>query len=78
MVEAAPQNKGKQQPKKKVDDTTKINALGQLPVGRSKLMLWHRPTQRTCRLLKDLRGVTMIITAQAKRECPQDVRKMCE
>mmetsp|Transcript_2605 Transcript_2605/g.3605 ORF Transcript_2605/g.3605 Transcript_2605/m.3605 type:complete len:144 (+) Transcript_2605:144-575(+) len=41
-------------------------------------MLWHRPTLRSGRLLKDLRGVTMIITAQAKRESPQDVRKICE
>ena len=49
-----------------------------MDVGRSKLMLFHRPTVRTARLLKELRGVTMIVTAQAKRECPQDVTKMCK
>ena len=50
--------------------------MGRLPVGRSHLMLWHRPTVRSCRILKQ-KGVTMIITAQAKRESPQDIRKMC-
>ena len=39
-------------------------------------MLWHRPTLRSIRLLKES-GVTMIITAQAQRENPQEILKMC-
>ena len=57
MVEGN-QKKGKV----KVADDIKINELGQMDVGMSKLMLWHRPTAKTTKMLKDLRGVTMIVT----------------
>ena len=57
-------------------DAEKIERLGQLPVGRSKLMLYARPSQRTIRLMKE-RGVTMIVTAQSRFESVKDIEKIC-
>ena len=51
--------------KEKLQDTEKINKLGSMPVSQSELMLFHRPSAKTMKLLKELKGVTMIITAQA-------------
>ena len=69
MVEANPKKGGQKQQQQqkngkpaKKDDVTKINELGQMDVGMSKIMLWHRPTMRTAKQLKELRGVTMIVT----------------
>ena len=64
--------------KVKCKDTEKINKLGSHFVGLSKLLLFHRPSEKTLKLLKDLKGVTMVITAQAKSECPEDVAKLCQ
>lgn len=48
----------------------KINELGQVDIGRSKLMLWHKPTVKTVKQLKELRGVTMIVSLLAPNENP--------
>lgn len=56
----------------------KIAKLGKYPVGLSQLMCYHRPTLNTLRLLQKEHGVTMVVTAQASRECPNDVKKICD
>ena len=55
-------------------DEVKIGALGQIAIcGESKLMLWHKPTLKSTRLLKQIKNVTMIVTAQAVKEKPEAV-----
>ena len=50
----------------------KIERLGQLPVGKSMLMLYAKPSYQTIRLLKE-RGVTMIVSAQSRSEGVKDI-----
>ena len=77
MVEEIPQKKHQKQQrnpqqqkqgKVKKDDAIKINELGLMDVGRSKIMLFHRPTHKTVPHLISLKGCTMIVTVQAARE----------
>ena len=60
-------------------DREKIAALGCAAVASSsQLMLFHRPSDATIKILKELHGITMIVTAQDEQENVKDVKKLCE
>lgn len=55
----------------------KIEELGLEPAaGNSELLLFHRPTKQTLELLKEIKGITLVISAQDDHESVGDVVKL--
>ena len=57
--------------------TEKIDRLGKREIGKSSLVLFHRPSKKTLPLLKERKGVTLVVTVQAESEKPEEVQKLC-
>ena len=64
--------------KKDAKAVTSIDELGFAYCGNSMVTMWHRPTDSHVSLLKELLGITIIVTVQRDSEQPQDVRKSCK
>ena len=40
--------------------------------------MWHRPSKSQIRLLKEVLGISMIVTVQRESEMPQEIAKGCK
>ena len=55
-------------------DEAKIKLLKYAYMGPvSQITCWHRPTLGQVKALKDVMGITMIVTIQKKEELPEDI-----
>ena len=79
MVESTSKSKAKKSKSSALDlYKDKINSLGQMPVGQSTILAYHRPNAKTLKLLKELRSVTMVISLLGVNESPQDIEALCK
>ncbi|CDW73259.1 dual specificity protein phosphatase [Stylonychia lemnae] len=81
--ELTQQNQGKQrkqqkQQKPKKDSVEEINKLGFCPLGCSKITLWHKPAIADIKLLKELKGINLIVTLLYDKENPFPVIEECK
>lgn len=72
----AKQNKNKQNAGK-LSDREKLSKLGFAHIGMSQLTIWHKPSIKVIYLLKDLLGITMIVSVQKDIENPQAIAEAC-
>ena len=49
-----------------------------MPIGKSTLMLFHRPSKKTMPLLKKLKNITLCVTVQGLDEKPEEVKELCD
>ena len=64
--------------KRNMKDIEKLKELRFAYIGKSQLAMWHRPTDNQVKLLKELLGVTKVVTVQRHpAECVADIKKYC-
>ena len=59
-------------------DVDAVDKMGFMPVGQSEITLFNRPSSKSYSLFKEMKGITMVVTAQAEAEMVSDVKKQCD
>ena len=63
--------------KQKKDSEVEIGKLKFIQIGNSMVTLWHRPGVGDIRLLKELQGISLVVTLQSVKEHPKSIFKEC-
>ena len=59
-------------------DVEKLMELNFAYCGESMITMWHRPSKSQIRLLKEILGITLVVTVQRESEMPKEIAQGCK